>query len=295
MSNGLPVAAQVFSLCLRGTSIFTGTTAGVFRMADNGAGWIPMSAGLPVVIDITAFAVIDTNFFAGTNGGIFRFVGDDSAWSSSGIPDTIITSFAVIGEDLFAATNIGGIHRSTGYDTNWVKVNSGLSIADVQALLVSSTNLFAGIYGGGVFLSTNNGANWKLVSEGLTNINLLSLGVSGSYLFAGTEHGIWRRPLLEMTGGNAVEKLPKTESVFTSFPNPFSKSTSIKFSSDKSGFTQVSIHNLLGSEVVRLFTGSLDGGEHSFTWDAHTMPPGMYICIIRASGRTEELPVMLVK
>jgi hypothetical protein len=79
------------------------------------------------------------------------------------------------------------------------------------------------------------------------------------------------------------------------YPNPFFQSTTIKFISDKSAFTQVSIHNLLGSEVARLFTGSLDGGEHSFIWDAHGMPPGMYICTIRASGRTQELPVMLVK
>lgn len=69
----------------------------------------------------------------------------------------------------------------------------------------------------------------------------------------------------------------------------------IKFSSSDHSFTQVSVHNLLGSEVARLFAGSLDGGEHSFTWDARGMPPGMYVCVVRRDGHTEELPIMLVK
>jgi hypothetical protein len=78
-------------------------------------------------------------------------------------------------------------------------------------------------------------------------------------------------------------------------PNPFSQSTTIKFTSLGQSFTQVSIHNLLGSEVGRLFSGELDAGEHSITWDASGMAVGMYFCVISSNGRTENLPIMLLR
>ncbi len=78
-------------------------------------------------------------------------------------------------------------------------------------------------------------------------------------------------------------------------PNPFSNSTTIKISSVIKSVTQVSIHNLLGSEVARLFTGTLDGGEHSFTWDAHDMPEGMYVCVVQMNGATEHVPMIVVR
>jgi hypothetical protein len=81
----------------------------------------------------------------------------------------------------------------------------------------------------------------------------------------------------------------------TSFPNPFSQSTSIKFTSGNSGFTQVSVMNLLGSEVARLYSGELESGEHSFTWDARGMAAGMYVCIVRDGDSVSQLPIMLVK
>ena len=79
------------------------------------------------------------------------------------------------------------------------------------------------------------------------------------------------------------------------YPNPFSQSTSIKFTSSDRAFTQVSIRNLLGSEVARLFTGSLDAGEHVFSWDAQSMPPGMYVAMVKIGGEVREIPMMLVK
>jgi hypothetical protein len=78
-------------------------------------------------------------------------------------------------------------------------------------------------------------------------------------------------------------------------PNPFSSSAKLSFSTSDRGTVEVSISNLLGSEVHRLFTGELEAGDHSFTWDAHDMPPGMYLCLVRANGITQKMPLMLVR
>jgi hypothetical protein len=83
--------------------------------------------------------------------------------------------------------------------------------------------------------------------------------------------------------------------VIKAVPNPFSSSLSLSFSSPESGAAQVTIANLLGAEVARLFSGELQAGDHTYTWDAHDMPAGMYLCIIRSSGSTRTIPVMLVR
>jgi hypothetical protein len=58
--------------------------------------------------------------------------------------------------------------QSSGENTNWVEVNTGLTDTNVHAFAVSGTNLFAGY----------------------------ALAVSGTNLFAGTNgKGVWRLPL----------------------------------------------------------------------------------------------------
>ena len=62
----------------------------------------------------------------------------------------------------------------------------------------------------------------------------------------------------------------------------------------------LSIVNMLGVEVARLFTGELGAGEHSFTWDAgrnstYGAPcatQGIYECLVRVNGQVETLPVV---
>jgi flagellar hook assembly protein FlgD len=88
----------------------------------------------------------------------------------------------------------------------------------------------------------------------------------------------------------------------SSYPNPFTQSTTITFSSPESGQAEVTIVNLLGTEVARLFSGELAAGEHTFTWDAAksiaydaAAPRGMYECIMRMNGSTQEIPVMLTR
>src|SRR3954464_7672066 len=106
--------------------------------------------------------------------------------------------------------------------------------------------------------------------------------------------GVRRRSLSDLVSLQVMTNAESSKSA-TSFPNPFSQSTSIKFSTSDHSFAQVSIHNLLGSEVARLFSGELDGGEHSFTWDALGMPAGMYICVVKSVGEVKEIPLMLMK
>ncbi len=61
----------------------------------------------------------------------------------------------------------------------------------------------------------------------------------------------------------------------------------------ESGAAEVSIVNLLGSQVARLFEGELSAGEHTFTWNAATMPLGAYWAVVRMNGRVQQVPIIV--
>ncbi len=81
------------------------------------------------------------------------------------------------------------------------------------------------------------------------------------------------------------------------YPNPFSQSTQITFTSQAAGYAEVTIVNTLGVEVARLFSGELGAGNHSFTWDAgkNASVTGTYECLVRMNGQVETLPIIILR
>jgi hypothetical protein len=93
----------------------------------------------------------------------------------------------------------------------------------------------------------------------------------------------------------AVATTAPPKSIPHNLPKPFSNRTTINFTSTESGVVEISIVNILGAPVVRVFSGELAAGAHSYSWDALGMPAGMYMCILRSSRGVQELPIALVK
>ena len=87
----------------------------------------------------------------------------------------------------------------------------------------------------------------------------------------------------------SVHSLPSWKSTLSSYPNPFSLSTSISFTSQAQGYADVRIVNLLGAQVAQLFSGELSAGEHEFSWDASGFVPGMYECVVRMNGEVRRI------
>jgi hypothetical protein len=91
----------------------------------------------------------------------------------------------------------------------------------------------------------------------------------------------------------SVQPSQLTISKMEVYPNPFTQSTTITISTAESGIAEISVVNLLGQELARIYDGELSAGEHSFTWSASSVPPGMYECIVRMNGTSQEIPMML--
>jgi hypothetical protein len=105
------------------------------------------------------------------------------------------------------------------------------------------------------------------------------------------------RMVRQLTYGpqSSVAQTPPSPPEIQSYPNPFTLSTTITFSSRDEGFADVTVVNLLGEQVARIFSGELAAGEHSFSWDANGMPPGMYECIVRINGHVQRVSMIYTR
>ncbi|HLF13733.1 MAG TPA: T9SS type A sorting domain-containing protein [Bacteroidota bacterium] len=81
--------------------------------------------------------------------------------------------------------------------------------------------------------------------------------------------------------------IPADFSLEQNYPNPFNPSTTIGFAIPARSEVAITIHNILGQEVARLYSGWLDAGYYSTVWNADA-PTGLYFC--RMTAESDERP-----
>jgi hypothetical protein len=153
-ANG-PYGGTVTSFASNGSSIFAGTSGGVYRSTDNGSTWTFTSNGL-TTLNITSLFQTGGKIYAGTSSGGFVSSDNGGTWNS-----------------LLAA---------------------GLTFWQVNCFAANGSTIYAGT-SNGPYISTNSGTQWAPDTAGISNIIVKSLTVYGNYVFAGTMSTIYRAPL----------------------------------------------------------------------------------------------------
>ncbi|HET9325269.1 MAG TPA: FlgD immunoglobulin-like domain containing protein [Candidatus Eisenbacteria bacterium] len=82
---------------------------------------------------------------------------------------------------------------------------------------------------------------------------------------------------------------PKSTLLLAPYPNPTSRSTSIRFTLAKDAAVELEVFDLAGSRVRRLASGHLEAGEHSRIWEGtneagQRVGQGIYFVRMRAAG-----------
>jgi hypothetical protein len=179
--------------------IYTCTSQGAFRSADNGVTWVSKSVGLTNLLGGGILNVGKRLFYVGPTG-VFMSTDQGDNWKSAGLSTTDVRSIAAINDTLFVGTNGAGIYKSVDFGANWVAINNGLSGAlNFRAMESKGNTLFAGgPTGTGVFRSLDFGANWTLLGGGLasgsyrgfaSNSQLIVAGSFGLGVFYSTDNG----------------------------------------------------------------------------------------------------------
>ena len=106
---------------------------------------------------------------------------------------------------------------------------------------------------------------------------------------------------IELEAVNSVEDLsdgilPDSHNLdFGCSPNPFNASTNVNFIFASSGQAEVTVHDLQGREVEKLFIGQLNPGTHNFVWNAQNLSSGIYFIRLKFADNSYALKTVLMK
>ncbi|MDW8108911.1 MAG: phosphodiester glycosidase family protein [Candidatus Kryptonium sp.] len=101
----------------------------------------------------------------------------------------------------------------------------------------------------------------------------------------------------------SVERVPSLNELefklYQNYPNPFNPKTKIRFSIPKVGMTSISIelkiYDVLGREVMKIFSGYLDAGVYEIEFDSTGLSGGVYFCVLSAGKFRDAIKMVLLK
>ena len=79
------------------------------------------------------------------------------------------------------------------------------------------------------------------------------------------------------------------------YPNPFNPVLNITFDIAIPGITKVNILDIYGSYIETLHSGFLQSGSHEMSWNAESMPSGVYFISLKLGDKNLTKKVVLLK
>ena len=89
--------------------------------------------------------------------------------------------------------------------------------------------------------------------------------------------------------------LPTEFNLSQNYPNPFNPSTTINFSVPKSEFVTLKLYDVLGNEIMTLDSGEKSVGNYEVTFNASSLPSGIYFYKLQAGNSIETKKMVLMK
>lgn len=79
------------------------------------------------------------------------------------------------------------------------------------------------------------------------------------------------------------------------YPNPFNPATHIHFELANAGAVSLNVFNIAGQKVAELVNAPLSAGSYNVSFDASSLPSGVYLYRLAADGQTVQRKMMLLK
>ena len=297
--DGLPDGfAQIYAITedILGTLFISANNGEVYRSFDRGVTWqkakqLPMGSA-DTAYSLEADPTVPGKLYAGTFGdGLYITSDFAETWvkpASAGLLNGYVYDIEIdpISGSLFVGT-AKGIFHSSNDGADWDGLNTAFPFPtnppEIRAISFDvGGRLFASTWGQGVWTS----ADWQasaLSTFALKSSNVFDMAVSNGTVFLLTESGESVSFRYEIGSASSVgtedalTELPSEFSLNQNYPNPFNPTTSIQFNLPASQNVNLSVFDLLGRRVATLVNGQLASGQHSVTFQASSLPSGMYL------------------
>lgn len=88
---------------------------------------------------------------------------------------------------------------------------------------------------------------------------------------------------------------PTEYSLNQNYPNPFNPTTIIKYEIPEESYIKIEIVNILGESIGLLVNSKKSSGFYEVTWNADSLPSGIYLIVIKAEGLDSKKNFVQVK
>ncbi|HSS19548.1 MAG TPA: SBBP repeat-containing protein [Pyrinomonadaceae bacterium] len=164
------------------STIYAGTTIGVFKSTDGGTNWTITGSNPPVGASLATSAVVvdpsnpNTIYVATSTLGVYKSTNGGTSYvqKNVGLGTTFVLSLAIDPNSpqiLYAGTSFGAF-KSTDGGENWASINNGTNSARINKIVIDpsqnpATTIYAATQSRGMLKSTNGGALWSQINSGL--------------------------------------------------------------------------------------------------------------------------------
>jgi len=122
----------------------------------------------------------------------------------------------------------------------------------------------------------------SIITEEYVNNILAYDQVGNSRFFNGNNYDAGS---ISGTGGKTgIKEIPALQHALL-YPNPAGKNCTIAFDMEKSGNVKISIFNISGVSLMKLYDGYVERGNFKYSFDAGSLPAGLYTVLIYTGGK----------
>jgi len=298
------------------TAYAVGDNGSFLKSTDGGDTWTEMSSftsqGFYQALDFTN---PDTGIVVGgygTGQHAYRTTDGGETWDSLDIemPETstdgrFLDVTFVDDSVVYIVGAYGKVARSSDYGETWqemtrIEILSGSSLENtavyfqdadtgwVASVLLTSQAAF-------INRTNDGGETWReelfFTQSPVVRITDLIFTQNGTGWACGMQSGLTLNGEVIFKGTGDVntsifnpEVLSSKISTFQNHPNPFSSNTEIMLELNEAADIQLKVYATNGQIVNDLFEGMLPAGRHSFTFNANSLPGGVYVSVLRIDG-----------
>jgi hypothetical protein len=94
---------------------------------------------------------------------------------------------------------------------------------------------------------------------------------------------------------SSLSALPEKFGLYQNYPNPFNNSTIIEYQLPRQSHVTVKIFDVLGRELITLVNKVEEAGYKSVSFDASTLPSGVYFYRLQAGSFVQTNKMVLMK
>jgi hypothetical protein len=92
-----------------------------------------------------------------------------------------------------------------------------------------------------------------------------------------------------------TEALPVQTRLMQNYPNPFNPTTTLRYELASAQDVRVTVFDMLGRQVAELVNGYRDAGTYTVTFDANSLPSGVYFSRLQAGQFSQTQRMLLVR